>query len=183
MKFFKLFIVCVFAFSFISCSNSDDTIPEIEQEIEIDPAIIGSWDLTSLTTSIYSTTTTSQGTISESNSEGEGSNIDIIVIFSENPNISTAVGTYSIELTTDFGGGQIITQTFDDLNLNNFFGEWSLDENQLIINTPLNNTLNATITSLTENTLIYNSVLEEEFTNSNNELVVNIINQSYIYSR
>ena len=182
MKIFKIFFFCFLVTSIISCSSSDDST-QAEVQNPVEPSIVETWTLTGLITTINSTTTSPLGDISTSLSEGKGSNINVTVTFSENPNIATTTGSYSIELTTDYGNGQIITQTFNDLNLTNLVGEWVLTDDQLTIQTPLNNTINATITSLTENNLSYDSVLEEVFTDSNNNDVVNIINQTYTYSR
>jgi len=183
MKINKLLFLSLFVLFAISCSSSDDNSQEQEQEQENTPSIVGSWKITSMEYLINSTTTTAQGNTSESNSNGDASNLNVIVTFTENPNNSTSTGTYSLELTTDFGNGQVVTQTFDDLIFDNFVGNWDLAENQLTIITPSNNTVNATINLLNETTLSYNSVLEETFTDANNNNVINTITQNIIYIR
>lgn len=188
MKYFRLFFLSVLVSTMAACSSDDDSTSnnnDNNDNNEENPitSIVGTWTLVELDLSINSSTTSPLGDVTTSSSEGEGSNYNTTVTFLENPNLSTTKGTYSLDLTTDYGGGQIINQTFDDLNLINLVGEWELNEEQLIINTPLNNTLNATITELTEHSLSYNSVLEETFLDTNNNTVVNIINQTFIYSR
>ena len=183
MRNFKLLFLSLFLSFAVSCSSSDDNTQEQEQEQENNPSIVGTWKIINMETLINSTTTTPQGNTSESTSNGDASNLNVFVTFTENPNNSTSTGTYSLELTTDYGNGQIVTQTFDDLTFNNFVGEWDLSENQLTISTPLNNTVNATVNLLNETTLSYNSVVEEAFTDSNNNNIVNIITQNIIYNR
>ncbi len=181
MKIIKLLLIGLFIAT-ISCSSDDSTSNPLPPE-PVEPSIVGTWTMTSIETTINTTTTTSQGDSTTANSTGDGSNLNIVVTFTENPNNSTSTGTYSLTLTTDFGGGQTTTQTFDNLSFENLVGGWSINGNQLTILTPLDNTINATISSLTETTLIYNSVLEESFTDANNNDIVNIITQNLSYSR
>lgn len=53
--YINLFIVLLLSTVFISCSDDKKTTTEPTSNLEIDPAIVGTWDLTKITTSVTGT--------------------------------------------------------------------------------------------------------------------------------
>ncbi|MCF6306377.1 MAG: lipocalin family protein [Flavobacteriaceae bacterium] len=151
MKILKLLFLSLFVSFAISCSSSDDDNGD-NGSGETDAELVDMWIGSAVNYSGTSVTET-QGITLTADFVGVGYDIDFTFDFTENPNILTAEGSYSIELTTTIQG-QSTTQNIEDLGFENS-GTWSRDGNQISL-TYDGTTDVATITELTETTLILN---------------------------
>lgn len=144
MKLVKpLLLLTLFVIGF-ACSNDDDTSSS-------DSGIVGTWEVTEIDYSGTSATIVS-GIETTATFTGTGINMDLVIIFSENPNNYTTAGDYDIQLMTTTGG-----QTFTSFVANENFisnGTWELNGDLLTVNQPDGSTVIATILSLTENEMV-----------------------------
>jgi hypothetical protein len=153
MKILKLLFLSLFVSFAISCSSDDDNGGDTEPG-ETEAELVDMW-IGSAVNYTGTTVSETQGITLTADFVGVGYDIDYTFDFTENPNVLTAEGSYSIELTTTIQG-QSTTQNIEDLGFENS-GVWSRDGNQLSL-TYDGTTDVATITELTETTLILNIV-------------------------
>ncbi|MFK5983720.1 MAG: lipocalin family protein [Flavobacteriaceae bacterium] len=151
MKSFKFLFLSLFLSFAISCSSSDDDNGDTGSG-EVDAELVDMWIGSTVNYSGTSVTEI-QGVSLTADFVGEGYDIDFTFNFTENPNILTAEGSYSIELTTTIQG-QSTVQNIEDLGFENS-GTWSRDGDELSL-TYDGTTDVASITELTATTLILN---------------------------
>lgn len=155
MKIFKLFLFTAFISLTISCSSDDDSSSPANSS-----DIVGVWQGTAVDYRGTSTTTM-QGQTITADYVGEAYDIDYTLTFTENPNKVISDGSYSIELTTTVNG-QSTTQNVPNLEFLST-GDWSINGSTLSI-TVDDETDDATIVELTNNSLILNAVQTETTT-------------------
>ncbi len=149
MKIFKLILFTAFISLTISCSKDDDN-PETTNNGEI----VGVWRGTAVDYT-GNTTTSGQGQTITADYVGEAYDINYTLTFTENPKKVISDGSYSIELTTTVNG-QSTTQNVEGLEFLSS-GDWVMNDNTLSI-TVDNETDDATILELTDNTLVLKAV-------------------------
>lgn len=138
-----VFLLLVLALSIASCNKKDDTL---------NGDITGVWNCTAVN---YTGTTVTEYSGQSATTEftGEGYNVDFTFTVSENPNVATSNGSYSIKLTSTVNG-QTITQNIEG---NDFIytGEWSKNGSTMTI-TQGGDSSDATIVKLTDTELELN---------------------------
>lgn len=149
MKIFKLFLFTAFLTLTISCSKDDDN-PTITNNGEI----VGVWKGTTVDYT-GNQTISGQGQNTTATYVGEAYDVDYTLTFTENPQKVISDGSYSIELTTTVNG-QTTTQNVEGLEFLSS-GDWTINGNTLSI-TVDNETDDASILELTENTLVLKAV-------------------------
>jgi len=157
MKNFKLFLFISLISLTFSCSKDEEN-PTPTNSGEI----IGVWKGTTVNYT-GSSTTTVQGQSTIADYIGEGYDVNYTLTFIENTKKFVSDGSFSIELTGTVNG-QTFTQNVENQELIPS-GDWSVNGKTLsfIID---NETDDATIVELTNNTLILNLVKTETNTDS-----------------
>jgi hypothetical protein len=156
-KYFLSFLILLSAAIVLTtgCKKDSETEPTINSDIA------GVWNCTAID---YTGTTVTEVSGQSLTTEftGEGYDIDFTLTFVENPNEVTSEGSYSIKLTTTLLGQSTVqyieTQPFE------YTGTWSMDNNTISI-TNDGDTDVATITELTDNTLVITITDEEVVSN------------------
>lgn len=123
MKHLKSIItLIILTFTLASCST-DDAPDSVDTNL-----IIGEWSMTEFTYNTETTVTFGGQTIN-SQGDGEGSNFDYNVTFSED-NTLVANGSYDLTITGTVNGEAISAQnsTVSEVNTN---GDWSINGDQL----------------------------------------------------
>ncbi len=152
----KVFLLIVLGLTIVSCSKKDD---------ETNPTtgdLAGVWNCTNV---LYTGTSVSEymgQSMVTAEYTGEGYDIDFTFTISENPNIATSNGSYSIELTT-IAMGQTVTQNIEGIDFT-FTGEWSREGDAMTV-TQGGESSDATIVKLTDTELEFNIVTVESVEN------------------
>ena len=151
----KVFLLFVLGLLISSCSK-DDTPQNTSAEV------LGVWNCSSVD---YTGTSVTEylGQNITADFIGEGYNVDFTFTLSENPNVASSDGSYSIKLSTTILG-QTTVQNIEDIAFT-YVGTWSLDDNKITITQEGESSV-ATIVELTDNSLKLN--IQEERTISNN---------------
>jgi hypothetical protein len=168
MKNLKFLFLAFTLVVMTSCSSDeDDSTPANNVSGEL----LGTW--IGVTVDYTGTTTTEiLGQSITVESVGRGYDVDYTVTFAE-PNVLTAVGSYSVELTTTTLG-QTEVQNIEDLEFASD-GTWSRDGNELLFMTNGNSeTQTNTITELTATTMTLVSTETTTVVESGFTYVVNI---------
>ncbi len=174
MKNLKFLFLALTLVAMTSCSSDDDDSTPTN---DVSGELLGTWigvavDYTS------SSTTEFQGQSFTTTGVGRGYNVDYTVTFAE-PNMLTAEGSYSVELTSTTAG-QTQTQNIEDLEFASD-GTWTRTGNQLVfVNDSVEQT--NTITELTATTMTLTSnqtetIVQDGFT------YVTVIDLVATYSR
>lgn len=153
-RILTLLILSIFAFS--SCNDEPD-LPSVDTE----NFLVGAWILSGLTYDGVSTVTDADGNITETEFTGEAEDISINLVIDENPNVYTSAGSFTISVTSELFGQEVV----QDLTFNNFLGDgtWEEVDRVLITNDANNGERRETdIIELSEETLI----LDYSFVNS-----------------
>lgn len=148
-----VFLLLVLALSIASCNKKDDTI---------NGDITGVWNCTAVNYTGTSVTEYS-GQSATTDFTGEGYNVDFTFTVSENPNVATSNGSYSIKLTSTVNG-QTITQNIENISFI-LTGEWSKDGNKMTVVRD-GESSDATIVKLTDTELELNMVYEQTIENN-----------------
>ncbi len=158
MKIFKLFFLSVLVSTMVACSSDDDNSNDNDGNGNTSGELAATW--VGETVNYHGTSVTeAQGQTITSDFVGIGYDVDYTLTFSENPNLTSSTGSYSVEVTTTTLG-QSITQDIENLTWSNV-GEWSRidDEVSFTLN---GQTDSMTITEITETTLVMNGVTVQE---------------------
>ena len=123
MKKINLLFVLVLTLLVASCSSDDD-----DNSSDTSGDILGTWNGVDVEYT-GDTTTEGQGQTLVADFVGDAYDVDYTMTFTENPNELTAIGSYSIELTTTVAG-QTQVQNVENLE---FIGDstWSISGNEL----------------------------------------------------
>lgn len=162
-KITQFFIVLVLSIMFTSCSSDDSSSSST-------PSLLGTWT----GVSVDATGTASveyQGFPVTVNFVGDSYDENFTVTFSENPNIVSSDGTYSMAFDATLVGQTIYSESFEDLTLLDE-SEWSSDGDELTF-TAQGQTMTATIVELTNNTMTLN--IETTQTFQGNEADVDLV--------
>lgn len=110
---------------------------------------------------------------------GEGYNVDFTFTVSENPNVATSNGSYSIKLTSTVNG-QTFTQNIEGIDFV-FTGEWSKDGSTMTMKQG-GESSDATIVKLTDTELELN-IVDVQTIESNGIKVTTTTNMSVLFIR
>jgi hypothetical protein len=137
------------------CKKDSETEPTINSDIT------GVWNCTAID---YTGTTVTEVSGQSITAEfvGEGYDIDFTLTFVDDPNEVTSAGSYSIKLTTTYLGQSTVQNVESQPFV--YTGTWSMDNNTISI-TNDGVTDVATITELTDNTLVITITDEEVVSN------------------
>ena len=151
----KILLLLVTSVILVSCSDDDDTI-------QFTGDLVGIWNAVSVD---YTGTTVTEapGVSITADYVGEGYDVDFFMTVSEDPNVITANGSYSIELTTT-AQGQSFTDFQEGLEFVNE-ASWAMSGNTLTMTVDGVST-DFSITELTETRLIIEATEEEDFSQS-----------------
>lgn len=152
IKFMKR-VVLLFVLGFLITACSEDDGLQITAK-----DIVGTWSCTSIDFT-GATTTKLQGLPVTVNLDGVGYDIDFNLTLSEDPNIASSEGKYSIELTTSVLG-QNVVENIENLAFN-VDGTWSKEEGSELSISKDGITTNVTIVNLTRAVLEFNMNTEE----------------------
>ena len=184
IKLLNLFFILTVVFQ-ISCSSDDDGTAS-----ETDAELAGEWEMISYNY-VGSTSAESFGIPIKIDYTGEATEIDVSITIDEDPNIMTAMGSYTIKLTTNVGG-QSSTQSypFEDIATTSTFER---EGDELIVETSLFNSSQGlelgtevleaplVIEELTEDSLILTSKVQQTVEQEGVEFTVKLdIEQEYI---
>ncbi len=137
MKLFQIFFFAILLTAFTACGD-DEAAP--------DGSIVGDWDVTAID---YGGTSTTSGpgfpTIT-STFTGTGVDMNLMVSFSEDPNVYTSSGSYGVELTTETQG----QSSTDTVTISGFAddGEWSQNGSTIMVTASNGETSEITIISI-----------------------------------
>jgi len=179
MKLYKLLFASAL-FLFISCNSDEDGTPGEVNTSEL----VGTWNLTSLTSN-GEVTTTVQGISATVDFENTSSNEMFSCVFTENPNQVNCSGSYTSTATVSVAGQNISTEEVDVPNTTStttweienetdlIFGE-SFYEIEESIDVDVAENLvfseeSTTITTLTETTLVFESIAKGTFESQGNQ--------------
>ncbi len=178
MNIFKLSLMTLLVFTIFSCST-DAINPDTENSLIANPDLIGTW--TGIDVSYSGTITTISGGITTTQ-EIEGTNFDgtYTITFTQDPNMVTGEGLYSIEEVTtsdDETSSRVVT----NLNLITSSTNWNLVDNELSM-TADNKIITATISELTNDSLIME--IDESTTTTINGVSETLVKNSvFTYTR
>jgi len=116
-----VFLLLVLALSIASCNKKDETT---------NGELTGVWNCTAVNYTGNSVTEF-MGESATTDFTGEGYNVDFTFTVSENPNVATSNGSYSIKLTSNVNG-QTIIQNTENISFI-YTGSWSKDGNKMTI--------------------------------------------------
>ncbi len=163
MKILKLSLFAFLTCLVISCST-DPNLTEDQNTMTAaanlaDADLLGTWTGIDVSYS-GSITSIASGITTVQNIQGANFNGEYTVTFSENPDIVTREGIYSIDEETTDSSGNVSTQVIDNLNLINSSTNWILVDNELTMDSSgkittaiiLENTSNSLILRVDENT-------------------------------
>ncbi|GAB5563032.1 MAG: hypothetical protein Wins2KO_00950 [Winogradskyella sp.] len=139
----KLFILFLLSFSLLACSSDDNGSNNTSGNI------LGTWNGVSVDLS-GSTNVDFQGQNFDVNFVGESYDEDFSILVTENPNVISSTGTYSLELTATILGLPM-SENVEDLFLLED-SEWSRNGNELTL-TAQGQSQTATIIELTDNSM------------------------------
>ncbi|MFK5855600.1 MAG: hypothetical protein QM503_05680 [Bacteroidota bacterium] len=163
IKLEKVLLLLVLGLTIISCSKD-----ETPQTSSAD--VVGVWNCSSVDYT-GSTVTEFLGQSMTADFIGEGYDVDFTFTLSENPNVASSNGSYSIKLTTTTLG-QTIDQNIENIAFT-YVGTWSMADNKISI-TSEGETSVATIVELTDTVLKLN-ILEESTTSNNGATVTSTV--------
>ena len=178
MNIFKLSLITLLACITISCST-DSNFDEDENLLlaNANAELIGTW--TGIDVSYTGTITTQTGGVTTvQNIEGTNFSGTYTITFTQDPNVVTGEGLYSISQETSTSDDESSTQTITNLNLINSFTNWNLVDNELTMEASGKTTI-ADITELTTNTLVL--TINENITSTINE-VTETVEKSSVFS-
>lgn len=151
MRIFKSIILFAFIALGVSCSN-DDAPDQLSNN-----DILGGWRGTAVEYSGRQVTT-GHGQTMVQDFDGEAYDLDYTLTFTENPNIVTSEGSYSLRITVTFNG-QTTTQYHENLQFLQD-GEWRLEGSTFYL-TVDGQTQEYDIVELTNTQLVLGSRIEE----------------------
>jgi len=151
-----LLLLMVFALSIAGCKKKDDTTNQTDGELT------GVWTCTAFNYS-GSTVVEYSGQSSSIDFTGEGYDIDFNFTLSENPNVGTTEGKYSVKLITSVSGVTLDTQYVEGQNFA-FTGEWTRNGNTLTMINQTDEPSDATIVKLTDTELELNISEDQSYT-------------------
>ncbi|WP_025741148.1 hypothetical protein [Aquimarina pacifica] len=160
------FILFLLSFSlFTACSDDDNANEQEDDSSELTGTLTGDWNLTGLTASDGTLNTTVEGQAVSLSYTAIGKDFNTEVSFSESPNVVTSSGSFTTEVTFSFFGieesQEVPGQEFA------IVGTWSLEGDQLtILNTTTSEERIATVTTLTDTTLIFEIEIDENLEDS-----------------
>jgi hypothetical protein len=124
--------------------------------------LVGEWNVTAQTLDT-STTASNQGITISSNTKSYGKDFNFLFTFSENPNVISAIGTYTSVNTTTIPGQSDLVQEFDVNSIDGFdSGNWSLSGNTITFTDNNNEESFAEIVEYSGTKLILKAVVNEE---------------------
>ncbi len=153
----SMLLLIVLGLTMVSCSKKDDETNPTTGEL------VGVWTCTGVNYTGSTVTEYMGQNMTTAEYTGTGYDIDFTFTISENPNIATSEGSYSIELVTTTMG-QSVTQNIEDLDFY-FTGEWSREGNTMTV-TEGGESSDATIVKLTDTEFEVNIVSVESFESS-----------------
>ena len=148
MKKLSLFLFLICSTFLISCSNDDDSSSLIIDE----NLILGEWNLTGHVTENGRTVTEGLGQTLVAEYSTIGKDFDATLTFLENPKTYISEGGYTGVTTTTFQGQTTTEEIITPDVLTN--GEWSIENNKLIVVDPNNETLSFEVLTLNENEMV-----------------------------
>lgn len=162
-KITQFFIVLTLSITFTSCSSDDSSSDSA-------PSLIGTWT----GVSVDATGTASvefQGFPVTVDFVGDSYDENFTLTFSENPNVVSSDGTYSMAFDASLAGQTIFSETFEDIMLLDE-SEWSREGDELTF-TAQGQTMTATIVALTNNALTLEIDTTQMF--QGNEADINLV--------
>ena len=179
MNIFKLSLMTLLVFTIFSCST-DAINPDTENSLIANPDLLGTW--TGIDVSYTgSVTTTTDGTTTVQDIEGNNFDGTYTITFTQDPNVITGEGLYSITEETTIPGGDTSSRIITNLNLVTSFTNWNLVDSELTM-TADNKIITATISELTSNSLIM--LINENTTTTINGVSETLVKNSvFTYTR
>ncbi|MGK0414217.1 MAG: hypothetical protein ACJA1B_002439 [Polaribacter sp.] len=154
----KILLLFTLAFLLISCSSNDDEKPFTGSSEDI----LGTWNITGLTTET-SVTLTSNGQTVNSQESTEGKEFNATMVFSANT-VKTA-GSYNQVYTSTVNGDTTTSEEFVDVDDDT--QTWSLSESTLIITDDSGDGMSLDVIEFTNNKLKLESTNNESSTGNN----------------
>lgn len=143
----KVLPIFLFVLLMVSCGQDDSS------NLSNTPTLVGTWTLSGLSYDGISSTTDEDGSITTTDFDGDAEDFDITLIFEENPEVYTSVGSYTI-IVNSVVFGQDVNQ---ELVFNSFLGDGTWEQNNGVLTTfNANNgeTLETNILQLSDDSMI-----------------------------
>jgi hypothetical protein len=142
-------LLCILYVSFLGCNSEDDDIPEPTA------SVAGTWDLQDVRLEGSGSATVSASPLPiPVTFVGNGTQYDMKLVFAENPQAVTALGSFVMEVVVAAAGINLGSRELPIIGSDAFTGTWSQEAGKLTF-TGNDNEVSFTIVELTANVLIF----------------------------
>jgi hypothetical protein len=149
MKISFYIIICIIFFTFLGCNADDDVLPLIENSVE------GKWELREVTMQGSGSARVSLSPFPIPVSfTGNGTDYDMQLVFEEDPQVVTALGSFTLDVQVAAVGINVGNRTLPIIGSEAFNGTWSQESGELIL-TGNENTVRFQLIEVTPASLIF----------------------------
>jgi hypothetical protein len=128
MKISFYIIICIAAIMILGCSSDDEELPIAEHSVE------GTWELREVTMQGSGSASVAQSPFPVPVSfTGNGTNYDMQLVFEEDTQVVTALGSFNLEVQVAAAGINVGSRTLPIIGSETFSGSWAQENGDLVL--------------------------------------------------